>query len=205
LWGKTTRFFDGLILFSPLCSDTYGYFQHEIDVRAILCVLLTANLKANPKKTSFGQFSMDFLGYELSAAGIGRSPKHTRAIDTYPVPKDLKMLRNFLGLVQFFSTSIKDRAQLVSPLTKLLRKGVQFHWGQDQQCAYDKLKSVLTGEAILGYPNFEERFLLFCDTSTTGVGASLAQYDTALRQVKVISYIGMGLSPAHTKIIHAPI
>ena len=56
------------------------------------------------------------------------------------------------------------------------------------------LKRALVPAPILAYPNFGEPFLLFVDTSSTGIGFTLAQIQDG-KEV-VIAYNGCGLNQA---------
>ena len=48
--------------------------------------------------------------HKFKAKGISPSESHTTVLINYPVPKNIKELRTFLGLVTFFRDYIPDRA-----------------------------------------------------------------------------------------------
>ena len=51
-------------------------------------------------------------------------PKKVRAIITMPCPKAQEEIRVFLGLTGFYRKHIDGYARIVTPLTDLLKKGV---------------------------------------------------------------------------------
>ena len=61
------------------------------------------------------------------------------------------------------------------PLHKLLKKDVKFEWKPEQELAIQHLKSKLTRQTILQYPEFLKEFILITDASNSGLGAMLFQ------------------------------
>ncbi|GMF26487.1 unnamed protein product [Phytophthora fragariaefolia] len=60
-------------------------------------------------------------------------------------------------------------------LTKLLRKGVVWCWGDSQEAAFECLKRALTDRPLLAYPGFSKPFRLVTDASQVGLAAALTQ------------------------------
>ncbi|XP_011863867.1 PREDICTED: uncharacterized protein LOC105559856, partial [Vollenhovia emeryi] len=61
------------------------------------------------------------------------------------------------------------------PLTNLLKKDIDFNWGNKEQESFDTLRNALCQEPILQYPDFTKPFLLTTDASGTAIGAILSQ------------------------------
>ena len=76
------------------------------------------------------------------------------------------------GLYRAFIPNFSKKAE---PLTKLLRGKEPFVWSEDQQLAFDELKSCLLAPPILRFPSFDKPFFIATDASDTGLGASLLQ------------------------------
>ncbi|KAM4034736.1 LOW QUALITY PROTEIN: uncharacterized protein ACNLHF_021421 [Anomaloglossus baeobatrachus] len=53
--------------------------------------------------------------------------------------------------------------------------GPPFQWGKEQEESFEKMKSVLTGDEILAYPDYDLPFILYTDASNVGLGAVLWQ------------------------------
>lgn len=60
----------------------------------------------------------------------------------WPLPVNLKQLRGFLGLTDYYKKFIKGYASITAPLTKLLKKD-SFSWDVAAIAACEKLKSAL--------------------------------------------------------------
>jgi hypothetical protein len=63
---------------------------------------------------------------------------------------------------------------LGAPLTDLTKKGA-FHWIEESQQAFNKMKEVMSTCPVLALPDFSQSFVLECDASRVGIGAVLMQ------------------------------
>lgn len=63
----------------------------------VLQRLLEANLKLKPSKC----VSLKFLGHIVSEERISTDPKKIKAIKEWPVPRNVKHVRSFLGLASY--------------------------------------------------------------------------------------------------------
>ena len=186
---------DDILIYSPLKTSKYSYWQHINDVNSMLRCMRRANLKLHPRKAKLARFSVEFLGTSISSVGCGRSLKHQEALATYPVPSDLKALRTWLGLAAFFSSHIKDRGLCLSPLYRLLRKDVKFQWGVEEQSSFQLVNDLLISDKVLSFPKFTDRFELHCDSSMISIGSCLLQRENDKdNKPLVIGYYGRGLS-----------
>ena len=118
---------------------------------------------------------MEYLGYIVSEKGIAADPRKVEAVQTFPVPNNLKCLRSFLGLASYYRRFIQNFSVIANPLYALTRKDAVFDWSPACQEAFDRLKMVLTNAPLLAFPDFNRDFLLETDASGIGLGAVLAQ------------------------------
>ncbi|MEL6462938.1 MAG: hypothetical protein AAFQ91_32770 [Cyanobacteria bacterium J06621_15] len=65
------------------------------------------------------------------------------AIKEYPVPKNVKQVKSFLGLSGFYRRFIPQYGMIATPLTNLTRENQPFIWGREQQEAFDTLDQSL--------------------------------------------------------------
>ena len=79
-------------------------------------------------------------------------------------------------------------------LYELLKKKTAYSWTNKQQEAFDELKKAITIAPVVRYPDFEKPFLLYTDTSLTGLGAVLAQKEG--KEEYVIAYTSQTLLAA---------
>jgi len=119
-------FIDDLILFSDTIEENASRLEH------VLQRLDRANLQLQPTKCAFAQAEVQYLGYVVSRDGITASPDKLEAVQRYPVPKNAKDIRSFLGLASFYRRLVPKFAEIAKPLTELIRKDVQFKWGKRQ-------------------------------------------------------------------------
>ena len=93
------------------------------------------------------------FGQKVSAKGIAIDESKTEAIQKLPRPRDVKILKNFLGHASFYRRFIKYFAKLAEPLTPLLEKDVLYVFNSECVDAFEKLKSKLISAPILQPPD----------------------------------------------------
>ena len=151
-------------------------FQEHLDnLREVMKRLRYAGLRLKPKKCYFAQSQVVYLGFVISNTGLSADTKKVEAVSGFPVPKDVKQLRSFLGLASYYRRFILGFSKIANPLFALTKKDVPYVWKDDCQQAFDELKDRLTKAPVLVYPDFSERFILETDASGVGLGAVLSQ------------------------------
>ena len=80
-----------------------------------------------------------------------------------------------MGLAGYYRRYIKGFAAIAAPLHALTWKDAVFHWSEDCQAAFDRLKTLLTTSPTTAFPDFSQAFRLYTDTSTAGLGVILVQ------------------------------
>ena len=76
--------------------------------------------------------------------------------------------------------------KLLKPIYELTKKGRPFVWGDEQQKAFDEIKSRLLKPPVLSMPDKRGRFLLYSDTSKYATGSALYQVQNG--KPKLIAY-----------------
>ena len=94
-----------------------------------------------------------------------------------------------MGLAGYYKRFVEGFSILAGPITKLLRKGVDFKWDEHCQRAFMELKRHLTSAPILTLPSGEGGFVIYSDASYQGLGCVLMQHG------KVIAYASRQLRP----------
>jgi hypothetical protein len=129
-----------------------------------------------------------------SLQGVATDPSKIDVMKEWPVPKNVKELRGFLGLNGYYRRFIKNFAIISQPLTSLLKKN-SFEWNGYAQMAFEQLKSSMIQAPVLALPNFEAEFTVETDASGTGLGAVLQQGGHP------IAYLSKTLAPKHQSLL----
>lgn len=166
--------------------------EHLEHLREVFKRLRAANLTLNPEKCHFAKRSVRYLGHVVSDKGIQTDPDKVAAIVKIPPPRNLRELRQVLGAASWYRRFINGFSDLVTPLTRLLRKNQRWEWTDKEDTAFRKLKQMLTTAPVLACPNFAHPFILQTDASDRGLGAALIQ--NINNQEHVIAYASRTLS-----------
>ena len=143
-------------------------------------------LKLNVKKCSFGQSDVPYLGFLLTPTGILPGKEKTEAIREAGPPKNIRQVREFTGLCNYFRASVPNFSGIAAPLNRLTRVGCGWSKGElppDALKAFNLLKEKLLNPPTLAYPNPKLDYHLMVDasvgseTTAGGLGASLIQID----------------------------
>ncbi|XP_055640426.1 uncharacterized protein LOC129777879 [Toxorhynchites rutilus septentrionalis] len=132
-------------------------------------------MKVQLDKSEFLHKEVAFLGHIVTREGVKPNPEKMEIIRKWPLPKNEKELRGFLGILGYYRKFIRDFAKIAKPLTKTLRKGEAITHTKDFVDAFERCRNILTSSDILQYPNFDKPFILTTDASNFAVGAVLSQ------------------------------
>jgi hypothetical protein len=112
-------------------------------------------------------------------------------------PKNVKDLRSFLGLCNYYRGYIDNYARKCHCLYALLLHNAKFKWKSREEEVFQELKSLFAQAPILQHPNFQHPFTIRMEASGTGLGAVLLQfYDNDMHTIQYISRV---LRPSETK------
>jgi len=106
-----------------------------------------AYLMLNIDKSHFCVTSVNYLGYVIGNGGICTEPSKISCILNWPLPKNLKELRGFLGICGWYRRFIHNFSTLTFPITEVLSTKKKFVWTEEAQIAMDKLKTLHSGWA----------------------------------------------------------
>ena len=180
---------DDILVFSP---DLKTHMQ---DLQKVFDRLTQAGLTLKPSKCHIAVQEVRYLGHIISPTGILPNPAKVQLIKQYPRPRNVKEVRRFLGMTQYYRRFQKNYANIARPLQNLTKNNVVFEWTDKCQQAFEKLIENLTTAPVLAYPDCNKPFIMCCDASDVAISFVLSQTDDLGRE-NVIEYAGRALRKA---------
>ena len=149
--------------------------EHAEHIRKVLDLLRKNKLYCKESKCEFFKTEVAFLGHVISGEGVKADPRKVQAVVDWPQPENVKQVRSFLGLANYYRRYVARFSKIAAPMTKLTKKNVPFKWTSDQTESFEALKDALTTAPVLKNPEFGMPFKVTCDASDVAVGAVLSQ------------------------------
>lgn len=122
-------------------------------------------------------------------------PEKVRAIQNFEFPSTRKLLKTFLGMIQWYHGFIDHMAILAEPLYRLTSVKSVYRETPAAKRAFHDLKAAFLKEVVLAHPISGKPFILRTDASNVGVGAYISQLDE-FGEEKVISFASKTFTPA---------
>uniref|UniRef100_A0AAV2KXD0 ribonuclease H n=1 Tax=Knipowitschia caucasica TaxID=637954 RepID=A0AAV2KXD0_KNICA len=169
--------------------------EHLLNLDRVLQRLQENGLRVKKSKCDFGKTQIEYLGHMLDEKGVYPSKDKVRAVHDAPTPTNIKELRAFLGLVNYYGRFLPQQSTVLAPLYKLLKDQTKWRWSKVEQSAFDKCKEMLTGDKVLVHYDPSLPLSLACDASAYGIGAVIQQ-TTHDGQERPVAYASRTLSPA---------
>jgi len=181
--GKVAAFVDDVLV------GTETKEGHDKIVEEILRRLEENDLYIKLEKCVWKVRRIRFLGVVIGPKGIEMEKEKVDRVLSWPEPKNVKDIRKFLGLANYYRRFIKDFTRVARPINMLTRKDVKWQWGVEQQKAFNKLKRVFTTKPVLAAPDLDKEFRVEADVSNYATGGVLSMKcsDEIWRPVTFIS------------------
>ena len=115
-------YLDDIIIFSENES------QHLDHLETVFSCLRKAGLKMKQSECDFFKSEIHYLGHLISQEGISPLPNKLDCIQHMPAPKNVKEIKQFLGLTGYYRKFVPRFADISRPLTTLTKKDKKFEW-----------------------------------------------------------------------------
>jgi hypothetical protein len=116
-------------------------------------------------------------------------PKKVADILNWKASTDVRGIKSFIRMVEYYRRFIKGFSKIVRPMIALLANKFEFKWTHKCQEAFEALKEKLTTTSVLILPDVHKPFSVYCDASYIGLGCVLMQEGRVVahssRQLKV--------------------
>ena len=164
--------------------------EHLKHLQLILEILLEKRLYAKATKCDLFRTKIAFLGYIIENHTVMTDPAKIEAIKTWPEPQNVREVRSFLGLANFYRKFIDSHSAIAKPLSDLLKStefkekfGHQFgklaklKFRETETKAFNALKEALISAPCLVIYDPDKPTELWADASYDAkcVGAVLMQ------------------------------
>lgn len=169
-----TNIVDDIVVHGKTTDD------HDRNLFTLLNRLQERNLTLNKDKCKIGMSQIVFMGLLLIKHGVGPTGEKVKAIREAEAPTNVSKLRSFLGLVSFSSRLLPDFATTVEPLRKLTRQGAKWHWGKEENEAFESLKNQFSEASMMAFYDKDALTEVVTDASPVGLGATLVQEKQAI-------------------------
>jgi len=86
-------------------------------------------------------------------------------------PTSLKLLRGFIGMVNYYRDMWPHRSHILASLTKHTgapkkgEKQPKFNWTPEMQNAFDEMKALMSADVMCAYPNHNKPYHIYTDAS----------------------------------------
>ena len=118
--GKVTTFVDDVLV------GTETEEGHDEIVEKVLRRLEENDLYVKPEKYTWKVRKIEFLGVVIGPNGIEIEREKVNGVLSWLEPKNVKDVRKFLGLANYYQRFIKDFSQVARPINTLMRKDVKW-------------------------------------------------------------------------------
>lgn len=114
-----------LVFVDDILCVSKTFQEHLVHLKNIFEKFRNANMTINIAKSEFGKEEVKFLGHVISTKEISTDPEKIEAIQKFPAPRNIKQLKSFLGLANYYSKFFNRYSDSTAPLLTLLTKGVK--------------------------------------------------------------------------------
>ena len=170
----TMTYLDDIIIFSE------NELQHLEHLETVFSQLREDGLKMKRSKCDFFKSKIHYLGQLISPEGISPLPNKLDCIKHMPMPKDVKEIKQLLGLTGYYRKFVPRFADISRPLTTLTKKDKKLEWTAACQKSFDLLKETLCGEPVLKYADTSKPYTLYTDASKFSWAGVLTQSHTTI-------------------------
>ncbi|KFV68316.1 hypothetical protein N307_10822, partial [Dryobates pubescens] len=138
------QFIDDIIVWGKTAEEVFEKGNKIMDI------LLNAGFAIKRDKVKGPTTEIQFLGVQWQDGRRHIPVDVVNRVSTMANPTNKQETLRFLGIVGFWRLHIPGYSQIVKPLYDVTRKRNSFHWGPEQQAAFDQIKQEVVQAVGLG-------------------------------------------------------
>lgn len=191
----TVNYIDDILIFSK------SFEEHIDHLTQLLEAIMKEGFRLKLSKCTFALDSVQYLGHIIKHNTISPMKDNLISIRNFPVPKNRKNVRQFLGKINFYNEYIPKNSITLDPLHNLLRKGQEFIWSEKCQNVFDYMKNFLCTQPVLAIFDPGLPIHIYTDASLQGIGAVLKQpqLNENSKTEKPVAYFSKKLNESQKK------
>ena len=137
-------------------------------------------LRLKAKKCRFGLKRIEYVGRVVDQNGLSMSAEKIQSVLNFPVPKNLHLLRSFLGLANYFRQFVPMHSILVQPMLDMIdhtaAKRSAIVWTQESTNSFLDTKIAVSRCPLMHFTDEAKSDIrLYTDASNFGIGGVLFQ------------------------------
>ena len=126
--------------------------EHLNVLDEVFTLLEQCGICVNLTKCSFAHTSVEYLGHRLDAEGIHPTSEKLKAIMEAQKPCDVKQLRSYLGLINYYAKFVPRMSTVLRPLHLLVMKDRKWKWSPECDNAIEQAVVVTASAFSLRQP-----------------------------------------------------
>jgi len=189
------NYIDDILIFSKT------FKEHVNHLLQLLEAIMNEGFRLKLSKCTFALDSVQYLGHVIGYNSIFPIKDNLISIQNFPVPKNQKNVRQFLGKLNFYNEYVPKISIILEPLHNLLRKNQRFFWSTECQEAFEYMKNFLCKQPVLAIFDPELPIHMYTDASLQGIGAVMKQpqLNDNLKIEKPVAYFSKKLNESQKR------
>lgn len=173
------------------------------NLRSVFQKIKDTRMYVKVQKLEIVALSVTYLGFCITEKGVKISREKYSAIADWAAPTTKKQLRSILGSMSFWKRFVKQYSTKTGCLYDLLKKDVKYEWDEKHQKAFECIKTALTSDPILVYPENSPlaEYTVSVDASIDAIGGYLRQKDSKGRE-GIICYLSRRTTENERKFLN---